>query len=324
MDYASFVDTQKTHAAAQLARNSAVEIAESPTPWREASLEAFRRRNAALDAFFYDVGKITPAETATIAPWLASEGALLIVPPSSDQPVRLCTNVDAFAMSGGGDLRVLTVSGVGSSALGSAAFARNVADAVGEPVAALVSGYGMSDLLTEAAGGWFWFGALNHLRHQFEILDDRFHIARDDIARAGLQASVTRFNRASTSLDTRVLVSVLSDPRFGFKLLSGHSKGNLVISEALYNLGASKSLDWYHDKTVVTVSATISMPVHLKKVINVIGEWDWLGGLNSRPWLQSERKLLRAWHHTNTALPWSVDVTGVFQELIDSGDLAVE
>lgn len=49
----------------------------------------------------------------------------------------------------------LAIAGVGSSALGAAAFARNVADGLGEPVAAVVSGYGLADVLTEALGGFF-------------------------------------------------------------------------------------------------------------------------------------------------------------------------
>lgn len=45
---------------------------------------------------------------------------------------------------------------------------RQCADGLGEPV---VSGYGVADLLTEALGGFFWFGALNSIRHVFEPLD---------------------------------------------------------------------------------------------------------------------------------------------------------
>ena len=47
---------------------------QSPTPWREAAWEAFRRRNAMLDTLFYDVGKVTEEETRRIGPWLAKEG----------------------------------------------------------------------------------------------------------------------------------------------------------------------------------------------------------------------------------------------------------
>ena len=320
----SAIDTQRAHLSAQLSRNSASEIAESPSKLREAALEKFRRRNAALDAIFYDVGKITPEEAGAIAPWLAREGALLIVSPSANKSLRLYTDVESFADDGGQDLRVLAVSGVGSSALGSAAYARNVADAVGEPVAALVSGYGLSDLLTEASGGWFWFGALNSMRHGFEVLDKQLHFAANDSDLATRVAINTPLNQARTSLDTRVLTRLLADRRFDFRLLTGHSKGNLVISEALYNLGGAGPLDAHRRRTVVTLSATVTMPAYLKKVVNVMGGWDWLGSLNSRPSLQLERHHPRAWHHTNTAVPWHLPVTAVFEELFASGEISLD
>jgi hypothetical protein len=163
--------TQRSLATAQLTRNTFKEVLESRTPFREAALESFRRRNAFLDGVFYDIGKVTHEEAVGTAPWLACEGAILIVPPSGGGSLQLCTTVDEFAAAGGRDIRILAVAGVGSSALGAAAFARNVADAFETTVAAVVSGYGLADLLTEALGGWFWFGALNRLRHQFEVLD---------------------------------------------------------------------------------------------------------------------------------------------------------
>ncbi len=319
----SAVDAQKAHASVQLARDSFSRIVGSPYPGHTAALEAFRRRNAALDAVFYDVGKITPAEAGDLAPWLASEGALLIVSPSSNKSIQLCADLDRFAECGGKAVRIVAVSGVGSSALGAAAFARNIADALGEPVAALVSGYGLSDLLTEAMGGWFYFRLLNGLRHQFEALDAMFHFGLDDVARGNLQASDTPLNLARSSRDTRVLAGLLSDPRFDIQLLAGHSKGNMVISEALYNLGATRPQHLDPDMTIVTVSAIIGMPGRFRKVIDVIGWWDWLGAVNSNPWLWAERRIPQAGHHTNTALSGELDVTAIFQELVASGTIAL-
>ena len=158
------LSTQRSLTTAQLGRNSFEEILESRTPWREAALESFRRRNAILDGIFYDIGKVTREEALTIAPWLAREGAILVVPPTGAGSLVLCGTVDDFFAAGGPGIRILVVAGVGSSALGAAAFARNVADAFGTPVAAVVSGYGLADLLTEALGGWFWFGTLNRKR----------------------------------------------------------------------------------------------------------------------------------------------------------------
>ncbi|MGY4197834.1 hypothetical protein [Bradyrhizobium sp. USDA 4520] len=78
-----------------------VQIQESRAPIREAALESFRRRNAFLDGIFYDIGKVRDDEAIRTAPWLAREGAILIVPPSGGGSLQLCTTVDEFAAAGG-------------------------------------------------------------------------------------------------------------------------------------------------------------------------------------------------------------------------------
>lgn len=88
-------------ASAQAGRNTASEVVQAKAPWREALLEGYRRRNAVLDAIFYDIGVVTPAEAASVAPWLAREGALLIVPPSGAGSLRICPDIEDFARNGG-------------------------------------------------------------------------------------------------------------------------------------------------------------------------------------------------------------------------------
>lgn len=232
------LSTASTLSTAQVSRAATVPVRATKAPARIALLEGVRQRNAVLDAVFYDVGKVTHEEAITIAPWLATEGALLIVPPSGAGPLTLCPTLDHFLVSKGDKVRTLAVAGVGSSALGSAAFARNVADAVGEPIAAVVSGYGMADLLTEALGGFFWFGGLNSLRHSFEIID-RFTEVDRQTERALTHYPVDAALRESR--DTRTVQALLRDERFKFDLLIGHSKGNLVLSEALYELPAGNA-----------------------------------------------------------------------------------
>lgn len=305
--------SQRTHASAQLGRNTLTEIAESRTPLREATLEAFRRRNAALDSLFYDVGNVTPDEANAISPWLAREGALLIVPPSGRGAVQLYPDLDAFDAAGGARVRILTVAGVGSSALGSAAFARNVADAFGEPAAAVVSGYGLADLVTEAAGGWMWFGTLNHMRHLFEMLDAA--------ARAAADASLARLDLEKVSLDTRTVCAVLTDPRFSFSVLTGHSKGNLVLSEALFALD-DPGIGPTDDAVIVTLSAAVTMPGRFRNIIDVMGTIDWFGAMNSRM-LHVEKPWPLAWHHTNTEIRFHLPVTDVFRALIAERGIAL-
>ena len=57
-------------AAAQAARAAALPLAAQKDPLR-LGLEGLRQRNALLDALFYDVRVVTPAEASSISPWLA-------------------------------------------------------------------------------------------------------------------------------------------------------------------------------------------------------------------------------------------------------------
>ncbi|MFV0296097.1 MAG: hypothetical protein ACK5JT_08255 [Hyphomicrobiaceae bacterium] len=313
--------TQATLAATQFTRNSLEEIAESKHPFREISLEGFRRRNAILDAWFYDIGTVTPDEAAKLSPWLAREGAILIVHPSGG-PMELCGNIDAFRKAGGEHVRLLTVAGVGSSALGSAAFARNVADAFEQPTAAVVSGYGLADLASEASGGWFLFRTLNSLRHNLEHFD----------AIAGPQHTQAPYTSIGTvgqyvhrlSLDTRTVYELLSDKRFKFSLIAGHSKGNLVISEALFQLETLAHPGAHQpdpETFIVTVSAAIHMPSRYTRIVDVIGDVDWFGRINSQRDVDIEERCRLAWHHTNTDIPFHLPVTKTFRKLATDGTL---
>ncbi|MEY9230986.1 hypothetical protein ABIF68_010310 [Bradyrhizobium japonicum] len=317
------LSTQHSLATAQLGRNTFKEILESRTPIREAALESFRRRNAFLDGIFYDIGKVTDDEAIRTAPWLAREGAILIVPPSGGGSLQLCRTVDEFAAAGGPNIRALAVAGVGSSALGAAAFARNVADAFEATVAAVVSGYGLSDQLTEALGGWFWFGALNRFRHQFEPLDA---MSRALSGRESVSSSDPALNLGRISLDTRTVMALLADHRLSFSLLTGHSKGNLVISEALYELEHQASERPIPDDKfwIVTVSAAVAVPPRYTKIIDVMGAIDGFGALNSTPGISVEKRWPLSWHHTNTELFFHLPVTKVFRGLRTERGLSVE
>lgn len=278
---------------------------------REAILGVIQQRNALLDAVFYDVGRITAQETPALAFWQAGEGSLLIVPPTGQGGLSIYQDKESFFQNGGLSVKALAVAGVGSSALGAAAFARNIADALGAPAAAVVSGYGLSDALTEALGGFYWFGMLNGLRHQLEALDDFINLRVPP--RSAERSSWLRLSR-----DTAVLIDLLADKRFKCPLLVGHSKGNLVISEALYALEQSNILKPVARRCkIVTISAKIGMPSAFKgKVLDIIGQWDGFGALNSRPDIPADVIVPRTWHSTNPDFPFGmgIDVTKILQE----------
>jgi hypothetical protein len=277
-------------------------------PW----LEPLRRRNVMLDEFFYDVAAL---ETGWIAasPFADKEGALLIVPPTGGGDIEHLADVGAYAAAGGRAIKTVAVAGVGSSALGTAALARNVADALGEPVCGLVSGYGVADVMAEALGGWFLFRRRNFVDHAMEEASALFqHIAMPGTGLEGPLADV------SGSPDTLTLFQLLSDDRFPIERVVGHSKGNLVIAETLYAL-----VDWMRrigkpapeDLHVITLSAMVYMPNAFRRVTDIMGEIDWFGRLNSSPSIQPDIVVPDAWHHTNPALPRALNVTQALKPL---------
>jgi hypothetical protein len=295
---------------AQAARAVAVpEMVTEPTPLA-AQLEFFRKRNATLDGVFYDVSVVAPDEARAISPWLAWEGSVLHVPPSEQGPLTVCDNLDHLATLE--QAPSLTIAGVGSSALGSAAFARNVADATRALVVAVVSGYGLSDLVFEAAGGWFLFGGANRTRGLVRSLSEIF---RSDIRTP--QGGTGSIELARSSRDTETVIALLQDSRFAFTLLAGHSKGNLVLSEALYALTEDKApLPIPVDTKIVTVSAAIVMPSAFTDIVDVMGEWDWFGALNSGPQIPIDVRVPRACHHTNREVPYHLPVTETFAAIL--------
>lgn len=285
-------------------------------PARNAALEPWRLRNTGLDALFYDVKALTAEETFYISDSLASEGLIMIVPPSGDAMLTICDSVAEYKLRGGREVHALAVAGIGGSAIGAAAFARNVADAIGEPVAAVVSGYGLGDIINETIGGSFFFGWLGHMRNDLEVIDDvvgRPHLgAYEDRHKLALKAH-------PSALDTDTVETLLADPGLSFHLLAGHSRGNRVLSEALY---AIKEEDRQRLRAlagglrIVTFGGRITMPPDCRDVIDVIGELDWFGEINSRPQIDSDIRVPLAGHSTNTDFAGALQVTRILKDII--------
>lgn len=292
---------------------------DAPAPHLEWLLEAPRERNAALDAVFYNVGNLSNDEAHGLAPRYAAEGAILEVGPSDAPALNIWRGLEAYG-DRGGDYAALVVAGVGSSALGTAAFARDVANAAGAPVLAVVSGYGLADLATEALGGYFLFGTLNSARHMFEWLDDLRLDRSSDVADT-IKSGTFPTNPAELvrmSEDVCTVIHLLAGAT-RFRWLVGHSKGNLVLSEALFALRSEQPAAFAalcQGTDIITVSARIAMPRGFARIIDVMGDLDGLGALNSRQDIPTDKAVPMAWHHTNTELPFHLPVTETLRPII--------
>lgn len=288
-------------------------------PWQflprtpsEAMLESFRQGNVLLDVLFYDVGTITRDEALDLAAWKAGEGAILIVPPSGAGRIAVSASLDDYVAAGGAEITTLTVAGVGSSALGTAAFARNVADAIGKPVAAVVSGYGLADLATEAAGAFSWFAGLAAVHGFWERVDQSF-----DWLRAAAPAGTAAPRHADRDAD--VVLALLADTRLAFDLIVAHSKGNMVVCDALHALQRQDRLRSEHigeTVHVVSIASRLRMPRSCRQVTEIVGRWDLIGDFATRRDSPPDVVVPDAWHHTNTDLYGHLPVTRVLKEVL--------
>jgi len=83
------------------------------------------------------------------------EGSILVVSAKGPAYVTPFDDVRNFLMhvkNRDPAIRTVSITGVGSSALGSVAFAWNISAALGEPVAAIVPGYGAADIVQQDLG----------------------------------------------------------------------------------------------------------------------------------------------------------------------------
>lgn len=278
--------------------------------------------NTALDGLFYDIGVLSAAERDLLRRPGKVEGMVLEVGPSWEPSLRVW---DALAQCEGlkPRYRAITVAGVGSSALGAAALARNVADALRGSVLAVVSGHGLGDLASEAMGGFFLFGGVNAMRHGANSFDTAMDMVRAfnpwlPMPKTHSLDPGESFRLAEFSEDVKALVGLL-EHKVDCDWLVGHSKGNLVISEALYALrakNAERFAEIAANISTVTFSARIAMPRQVETVIDVMGDLDNFGFLNSRPDLAVDINVPGAWHHTNTKLPFHVPVKTVLEGIV--------
>lgn len=307
----------------QFARSLSFPERLSQRPVRNAALEPWRLRNTGMDALYYDVKALSADEAFYISDSLASEGLIMIVPPTGGGMLTLCDSVEEFRLRGGRQVRAMAVAGIGGSAIGAAAFARNVADAIDAPVAAVVSGYGLGDLLNEAIGGAFLFGWLGHVRSNLEVIDDV--VGRPKLGAYGKRDEDADTSR-KTGLDADTVATLLADPTLSFTLIAGHSRGNRVIADALYAL---KDADKARLETlantarIVTFGGRIKMPEAFTEVIDVVGELDWFGEINSRPKIATDIKVPFCGHSTNTDLPTALQVTKILEQILSGPAPAV-
>ena len=259
----------------------------------------YKQRNAVLDNFFYDTTRLSLDERAKLTPLADREGSIIVVPPSnSDRKIRHYTRALRFMTKEGPAIRAIAVAGVGSSALGTAALARSIADALDADVAGIVTGYGLSDMMSEALGGWFAFGAADRIRHTMERAFARMRPT-------ALAESVTPGSDAAATLSEILLAA---PPKLD--TLVAHSKGSLIVAHALQRYVDDLEGDdspLFKRLHIVTLGAVVGVPAEFKHVKQYLGAYDWFGGANSSLGVKHER-VPGVSHHLNPGFPYHMRV----------------
>jgi hypothetical protein len=284
-------------------------------------ISAGRALNSSLDFAFYDMNSLTPEERSGLRAHTNPEGSILIVYPKTvAREITTLTPLEfitAQRQKKSDLIDAIVVPGLGSSALGTAALARNVADSINRPVAGIVSGFGLADMVSEALGGWFVLGCKNTIRDgfakMFDALDMKDRVWDDTSYRSLVkEKDIDDFDMGRFvygSPDSVALLLSLYHLRTQIKVLVGHSKGNYVIEnalEGLISLCRLKNQD-IPELRVVTLGAVVRFPEEFPEITQCIGGIDWFGMMNSRPQLHPYW-IFGSWHSLNTSLPGYISV----------------
>jgi len=311
-------------------------IFEPPKLLTEIAVRTLRGFNTILDGVFYDVPGLYAALAERDAPTVAAgekapsrivgfdalsdpEGSLLLIDASVAPYVHRYKDVQQYLASPYRqtlEVDIATITGVGSSALGSAALAWDISDALKKPVLAIVPGYGVADVMLQALGGWFGFGLYNYLNTKSVVQTGLASIA-PKTASVGrqLSASVPEaetvhgapvFRQGSGSSD--VLHALLKDRKTVFRLLVGHSKGALQIGNAIQSLPSDRT----QGLKVVTLGCPIAENVEGVEYHQYLGLFDALGQLNM--WGNQPEHWKPTWHSTNPWLPPAMDAGALAAE----------
>ena len=289
--------------------NQFLSLAIPPTPTdrpaEEQMLEVLRQRNGALDRIFYHV---EPQDEARVTQMDHQSGSIIVVPPEREDRLLYFADAVEFLDDASVCENVIGISlaGVGSSPIGAVALARDVATVKQGPVAAIVSGYGVDDVVYEGLGGWLFLRETNRLEFAIEQVTN----ALSKVATLPqVKTTIEVMDSIGSGPDLVNLKSIIRSHHVKrLRWLVGHSKGNLLISSAISEL-AMEGTDLSSTLAqirIVLLSALSALPQDVGLQYQIIGDMDVLGWVNSR--LNIGHKLVHgAMHHLNRELPFHLN-----------------
>lgn len=298
------------------------------SPPRAPVISTVRSINTTIDRIFYNTESLSAEEQAEFERHTTPEGFIVVSYPRASRTKTRVLHTWEFVKEQKASrepVDSIAVAGVGSSALGTASLCRDAADYLRRPVAGVVSGLGLSDVMAEAMGGWFIFGFRNALR---DLLARTLRTCGvEDKVRTQKTHDAIKSHFESLGADpdffiygcpdSTALLYILSTLGNKIKLLLGHSKGNLSIEnalEGLEQLAQTSGKPVQSKPEIVTLGAvTWFDPEFQKRLHQFLGGIDTLGYLNSR-WDVERVNVPWAWHSLNLAFPGHMSVANTLRE----------
>ncbi|WP_026476715.1 hypothetical protein [Alkaliphilus transvaalensis] len=202
-------------------------------------------------------------------------GTVLVMYPGNNRTVY--TYWAAEGLLENNTVKTIVMAGVGSSSLGTAAFAKQVANELGEPVAGIVTGWGDSTIWYYGTQGYY-VGRPNNIDGTYYTNAASYKLY--DLYRAGAHPY-------------RVV---------------GHSKGSLDIANALFRLNNEGRSSLYNETTFISFGIGVNRPTGLANYRGYLGTEDSLGELNTTSYTDLTR-VNGAEHHTNPLVAKYLPVT---------------
>ena len=214
------------------------------------------------ESTYYNVGCLTPTEELALVG--LDKGTVIVMYPT-DNTFYYGSEAEALIISG--EVKIISIAGVGTGSVGTAAFAKHIALIKNQPVAGIVVGYGDGTVYTEGTQGYY-------------------------IGRPSNVAGVYYAEPASQK------VVDLYEAGARPELLVGHSKGNMDMANALFKMYNEGHQSWYSGVTFKTFGCGVNVPAGLGSFQQYIGTLDSLGYTNIVSWANMTYVVGR-YHTTN-------------------------
>lgn len=282
----------------------------STYPFKRMMLDPLRSQaltpKAFIDCFFYNVQALDADELRQLAILGARHrepaGTVVLVDPKARRAGHARIKVafgKGWRKQVPDHIDTVVIAGVGSSMLGTAALAKDIADRLNRPVAGVVPGIGLLGAPLDGFFSLFKYGPLNLLVDYWESLSQLFGPTENEDHGVVVQAGDASENDPPQA----VLQELLR--RDSVTRVIGHSKGSIELANAA--VAEEESLRSRSDKLRIgTLGAVMALPDYVQ-ACQLLGSFDEIGLLNSR--LNVGRNIVwGASHWLNPQIPLSLSI----------------